>query len=261
MKKIGIIVLLSSSILFSCQKQESKSENRKEEPKEQVSHSAEILFISRLSSESLFSSPQDYIKVRDYMKKEEKNASVAYLDRTDFAGVKYSQQIAVDLYKWNSFTINKLSNKNDVEGGTFYFNSPTRQIDAISIGEDNFLQKSSQEVKGLISKDGHKKTVIIKIPFVLGSISDKNSVDNLSKAIEQIVKETANYLMIITVKSDLKELLKTQSLSNSSVSEIVDGKEYNIVMIANPKFWKLGDQVVKNEIATGINSYGIHISW
>lgn len=88
MKKIGIIVLLSSSILFSCQKQESKSENRKEEPKEQVSHSAEILFISRLSSESLFSSPQDYIKVRDYMKKRRKECVYCIFGQNRFCRSK-----------------------------------------------------------------------------------------------------------------------------------------------------------------------------
>ena len=260
--RVTILVLVIFS-LFACQKQENKEHGK---PSEEVETKAPIRFISKLSNDNLFVDENEYVKINEYLflaQKSMRAASVVYLDRTDHIGLQYSQRLSLNLCLWNAFAINRYAGVSNIEGGTSYFSYPTNKADVLRIGENTFMQKIKYRLDGTLSrKNSVDKKVKIEIPILWARFDSRENIVGFSGVFDKVVMADANYLIIATVRPSLQsELNAIVQKKNGTVKELAQGKEYNLVMASELKFWKSEFETNKVKITENINAYTIYVSW
>jgi len=104
--------------------------------------------------------------------------------------------------------------------------------------------------------------VKIEIPILWARFDSRENIVGFSGVFDKVVMADANYLIIATVRPSLQsELNAIVQKKNGTVKELAQGKEYNLVMASELKFWKSEFETNKVKITENINAYTIYVSW
>ena len=267
------LLALASPMVTGCSDDDRYSfESQSATPSEKFN--ATIQYVSRLNSNSLFSSEADFTAVNNYMVntlKKTEGAWLTILDRTDDSGVKKVANLSVNTNRWTANAFNKMSG-NTAEGSTMIFNAPTRRVQGVACGAGCFLTSVSPMMNGTrtdktesgeieavvpVSFAMNYRTVRFETQEQLDAFGGENGIMNQTK------HGNMNMLTVGTVKNNLKDAL-VQAVGSADPSfrvyPVAEGDEYSIFMLCEQRFWAFTN-VEEVNLANGITSYEVNVMW
>ncbi len=236
-----------------------------------------IHFVSRLADAPAAANDADYSAISNFVAKNTaaKGAWVTVLDRMDAAtqgdNVAKTLKIALDNKRWSALAFNRIADKTKFEASTLLFNTYTTSMKGYQVASDCFVTGFAPKMLGKrADTDDAGSVTYADVSFAVNFRTVRFSSDAQIAAfggaegvMSQLKRESMNFMMIGTVKSDLLGRLTDVVRDTDGsfvVSPIVTDKDYTLFLLAEKRFWAF-KSVETEQLSTGLNAYTIHVMW